>query len=154
MQKRLIVPSSKTHSPHICSMMRNHSLRCLQKAKAQFKKLLSTDGKLTYLVRKGTERLIGNSTYRLIDLSEWLELPSTALRIWLFGIPDDYRYESFTIKKKNGRGRREIDAPNRSLKVLQRNVYHKLLKPLNLHQSATGIRSIRTGIASNSKFRF
>lgn len=118
--------------------MRNESFGCFKKAKVQFKKLIFTDNRLSYLLRRGAERLAGNgSNYRINDLSEWLELPTIALKIWLFSIPDGYGYNSFKVKKKSGRGLRSIDAPSHNLKVLQRSIYHKLLKRLNLHQSAT-----------------
>jgi retron-type reverse transcriptase len=106
--------------------------------KARIKKALSVDGRLGYFVRRIAEKLLGKtSSYRINDLAEWLEMPIAALKPWLKGMPDGYKYENFKIPKKNGRGRREISAPNPSLKALQRSVYHKLLKRLHLHQAAT-----------------
>jgi RNA-directed DNA polymerase len=111
----------------------------LNSIKARIKKIFSVDGRLGYLLRRILEKFSGKNwrSYKIHDLSDWLELPVPALRSWLDGMPSDYKYENFKIPKKSGRGRREINAPNPSLKVLQRNVYHKLLKRLHLHQSAT-----------------
>jgi hypothetical protein len=110
----------------------------LKEFKARVKKVLSVDSRLGYLLRKTTEKLSSESaSYGINDLSDWLELPIVALHPWLNGMPGEYKYESFRIPKKSGRGRREINAPNRQLKSLQRSVYHKLLKRLHLHQAAT-----------------
>lgn len=110
----------------------------LNNIEARIKKLLSVDGRLGYFLRRVLEKCSGrNSSYTIHDLSEWLELPVPALKAWLNGITIEYKYENFKIPKKSGRGRREINAPNHSLKVLQRSVYHKLLKRLHLHQAAT-----------------
>ena len=104
----------------------------------KLEKLLSFDTKTGYLLRKTIETITGaESNYGIDDLADWLEWPNSALRDWLYGIPDGYGYDSFKIRKKRGRGLREIDAPNHNLKSLQQRVYHKLLKPLKVHQAAT-----------------
>lgn len=118
--------------------MREKNIGCFKGVEARVKEILSVDGRLGYLLRGIVEKLSGKvSNYKINDLSEWLELPTTALKPWLGGIPDEYKYESFKIPKKNGRGSRKIDAPNHTLKTLQRGVYHRLLKRLHLHQAAT-----------------
>lgn len=100
--------------------------------------MASARGCFVYQLRKIIEYLAGKSSaYQIGELSEWLEVPTIALRLWLKGMPDGYGYESFKLPKKNGRGHRKINAPNHNLKVLQRSIYHKLLKPLNLHSAAT-----------------
>ena len=110
----------------------------LSNIKARAKESVSVDGYLGYILRRVLEFLSGkNSNYKINDLSEWLELPVLALKPWSNGIPSEYKYENFKIPKKSGRGRRDINAPNPGLKVLQRSVYHKLLKRLHLHQAAT-----------------
>lgn len=119
--------------------MQTHKiLKYLNKVRERVILLLSVESRLGYFLRKISERFLDKGfKYRVSDLSEWLELPVAALKIWLKGIPDGYEYESFRIPKKGRRGFREIHAPNNSLKSLQRSVYHRLLKKLHLHQAAT-----------------
>jgi hypothetical protein len=101
--------------------MKEKGFKWLKNVEARVKKALSVDGKFSYLLRSAVEKLSGKiPTYGIDDLSEWL------------GLPDGYRYESFRIPKKSGRGRREINAPSHNLKILQRSVYYKLLKRLHL----------------------
>jgi len=110
----------------------------LKNFKARIKKAISVDSRLGYFLRRIAEKFLHKTpSYRIGDLSDWLELPVTALKSWLNRLPDGYQYESFKIPKKGGRGRREINAPNNTLKVLQRSIYHKLLKRLHIHQAAT-----------------
>jgi retron-type reverse transcriptase len=110
----------------------------LSNIKIRIEELLSVDGRLGYILRRISEIFLGNnSSYKINDLAEWLELPILALKPWLNEIPSEYEYDNFKVPKKSGRGRRDINAPNNSLKVLQRSVYHKLLKRLHLHQAAT-----------------
>ncbi len=110
----------------------------LNQSKAKIKKEVSVDGRVGYFLRRIAERFLHRtSNFGIDDLSEWLEFPIIALKPWLIGIPSGYQYENFKIPKKNGRGRREINAPNHNLKTLQRSVYHKLLKSLQIHKSAT-----------------
>ena len=88
----------------------------LSNIKARVKKSVSVDGYLGYLLRRMVEVFLGkNSSYKINDLSEWLELPVLALKSWLNGIPSEYKYENFKIPKKSGRGRRDINAPNPGL---------------------------------------
>lgn len=119
-------------------MLKENFLKYLKNVKARIKKAISVDGKLGYFLRKIAEKFLGKaSSYGINDLSEWIELPVAALKPWWNGLPDGYQYESFKIPKKSGRGRRDINAPDHSLKALQRSIYHKLLKRLHIHQAAT-----------------
>lgn len=118
--------------------MRSNGFNSLKLAKNLIKQIAFFGEQIVYLIRRIVEKLEGSSQYRKIDkLSEWLDLPIPALRIWLNGMPDGYKYKTFRIPKKAGRGYRVIDAPNHNLKVLQRAIYHKLLKRLNPHKAAT-----------------
>jgi RNA-directed DNA polymerase len=92
---------------------------------------------LRYQIELLTNKLTDNSSRNVDDLSEWLDIPKTILRLWLNGIPEGYDYTTFNIPKKSGRRYRHIDAPNPALKSLQRCIYHKLLKRLRPHQAAT-----------------
>jgi|GEM_PF-1944380 len=110
----------------------------LENFKARIKKAISVDSRLGYFLRRIAEKFLHKTpSYRISELSDWLELPVTALKSWLNRLPDGYQYESFKIPKKGGRGRREINAPNNTLKALQRSIYHKLLKRFDIHQAAT-----------------
>ena len=119
-------------------MLKENFSEYLKNVKARIEKAVSVEGKLGYFLRKIPEKFLGKaSSYGINDLSEWIELPVAALKPWWSGLPDGYQYESFKIPKKNGRGRRDINAPDHSLKALQRSIYHRLLKRLHIHQAAT-----------------
>src|SRR3989344_4937919 len=72
------------------------------------------------------------------ELAIWLEMPEKSLRKWKYGPPDGYSYTMFQIPKKKKGEFRTIDAPNEELKKLQRLIYYKLLRPLAVHESASG----------------
>ena len=111
---------------------------CWEKIVAIVQSIFSIDKKAGYLARKLISILANeNPKYGINHLSQFIDLPIAALRIWLDKIPEEYGYNKFTIPKKSGRGRREICSPNQALKDLQRRIYHKLLKQLNYHQAAT-----------------
>lgn len=52
------------------------------------------------------------------ELAEWLGLSDKALRFLLYKLPEQEKYKSFEIPKRNG-GVRRIDAPQHGLKSLQ-----------------------------------
>lgn len=58
------------------------------------------------------------------------------------------RYKVYTIPKKDG-GRRTIEQPSREVKTLQRWVVQRLIRSLDIHQSATAYRK-GSGILSNA----
>jgi retron-type reverse transcriptase len=110
----------------------------LKRVGMKFRSIVSTDSKLGYFIRKVAEKFMHKPFINGIkELSDCIGLPVSALKPWINGIPDGYGYESFQIPKKNGRGRRKIDAPNHELKILQRTIYRALLQQGNLHQAAT-----------------
>ena len=110
----------------------------LKAIRERIKHLFSFDSRIGYFLRKTWENLFSkDSRPGIKELSEWIELPVTALSTWRTKMPEGCRYQSFRIPKKNGRGYRKIYAPNPSLKNLQRSIYHKLLKRLHSHQAAT-----------------
>ncbi len=78
---------------------------------------------------------VGRTT---LELSVWLNMPEKELRRWKYGPPDGYTYATFQIPKKKKGEFRTIDAPNEELRKLQRLIYHKLLRPLSVHESAKG----------------
>tara|TARA_R110001599_G_scaffold64167_2_gene180561 strand:- start:1193 stop:2905 length:1713 start_codon:yes stop_codon:yes gene_type:complete len=57
----------------------------------------------------------------LYDLSDILYIPAKVLAYLLYKLPDDQKYKSFCISKKNG-GKRFILAPDPRLKSLQRSL--------------------------------
>jgi retron-type reverse transcriptase len=106
--------------------------------KVQVQRVISPDSQFSYALRKFVETLSEDSSSRDIgELAEWLDLPDVALKQWLNRIPGGYSYTKFRLPKKNGRGYRTINAPTHNLKVLQKSIYNKLLKPLTPHKSAT-----------------
>jgi retron-type reverse transcriptase len=106
--------------------------------KVQLQRIISPDSKFSYVLRKIVETIAETpSSKGLNELSEWLDLPDIALRSWINGMPRGYSYRRFRIPKKNRRGHRVINAPTHNLKLLQKRIYNKLLKPLTPHKSAT-----------------
>lgn len=72
------------------------------------------------------------------NLANILSLPVTELAKWESGNPLSFPYKTFSIPKKKPGEYRQIHAPSKELKQLQRKVYQRILRPLNLHPSATG----------------
>jgi len=66
----------------------------------------------------------------------------------LLHVPDAYR--RFTIAKRGG-GSRDILAPCRALKFVQRRILRRILQPLDRHPAAHGFRVYR-GIRSNAAY--
>jgi hypothetical protein len=63
----------------------------LSNIKIRIEELLSVDGRLGYILRRISEIFLGkNSSYKINDLAEWLELPILALKPWLNEIPSEY----------------------------------------------------------------
>jgi retron-type reverse transcriptase len=110
----------------------------LSRLKVRIQRIIRPDSKVSYILRKFVESLTDAPPSRnLGELAEWLNLPDIALRAWINGIPGGYSYERFRIPKKNRREYRIINAPTHNLKLLQKTIYNKLLKPLTPHKSAT-----------------
>ena len=68
---------------------------------------------------------------RTSELEQWLEIPIAELRAV------DLTYHEFQIKKNSGKSR-TIQAPNESLKKVQRTILHRLLSGLKVHPAAIG----------------
>jgi RNA-directed DNA polymerase len=62
---------------------------------------------------------------------------SQDLTLWLGGTPQGFSYTKFEIPKKSG-GVRILNAPNDSLKKLQRKIHYSFLKSLKPHSSCRG----------------
>ena len=123
----------------IKSIERLVSLSIGRYIRVRLEKLLSFDGELAFHIRRCIAAVIQEKCiYDSVVLSEWPEWPVVALKQWRNGIPEGYEYRSFKVRKKGGHGFREIDSPNHDLMQLQKRVYHKLLKRLRPHESATG----------------
>lgn len=82
------------------------------------------------------------------DLAELLGLSEFALKKFCLRMPDFYH--TFERKKKNGTGQRQLCAPAKELKQVQRNIKRKILDKVELHQSCTGYRR-GMSIVSNAK---
>ena len=119
-------------------MLKQRILKLSNLVNTRVRRIVSVDGSLGYFIRILGEILLGKgSDSGINDLADSLDLPISVLKPWVKGLPDGYYYTTFKILKKNRRGHREINAPNHCLKAIQKNVYYKLLKPLNSHQAAT-----------------
>ena len=80
------------------------------------------------------------------DVADLLEVSFKNLNYWIYGTNADKRYSTFFIAKKTG-GQRQIDAPNKNIKILQeklnsilQSVYRR--RP-SVHGFAVG-RSVKT----------
>lgn len=82
------------------------------------------------------------------QLSEILKKDLSELKKWINGLPDNYSYETFHIKKKSGK-LRKIEAPNELLKDLQLAIYHKLLRTQPIQTVAKGF-VIKRSIIDNA----
>ena len=83
------------------------------------------------------------------DVADLLEVDLSHLRYYLYWMPDEQRYSSFTIPKKSG-GVRTICAPNSSIKILQ----HKLNQVLQcVYQPKPSIHGFvsKRSIVSNAE---
>jgi retron-type reverse transcriptase len=68
------------------------------------------------------------------ELARRLDVPLTSVQ------QTPIRYHTFTVPKRSGKTRR-FDAPDPSLKELQRRILHRLLKRLRTHPAAVGFES-------------
>ncbi len=85
----------------------------------------------------------GREGYEIADLAERLEMTVDALRAV------EPRYRSFEIPKRSG-GHRTIDAPDDTLKEIQRRLQHRVLHGLRAHPAVHGFEEGRS-IVSNAR---
>ena len=52
------------------------------------------------------------------DVADLLEVPLKSLNYWIYATSEDKRYSTFSIPKRHG-GFRQIEAPNKNIKILQ-----------------------------------
>jgi RNA-directed DNA polymerase len=90
------------------------------------------------------------------DIADLLEIPNKTLIYLLYRVPESQRYISFEIPKKGG-GKRTINAPNTSIKIIQHKLKSVLYQVYNPKPSVQGFmpkRSIVTNAKKHSKKRF
>lgn len=93
------------------------------------------DSKKLFFIRRIAEKIVSPKIlYDLDELDFRLEVDKSLLRMWVNGTPSGYEHKKFKIKKRRS-GYRFINSPNKPLKKLQQNIYHKLLKPGSLDRS-------------------
>ena len=90
------------------------------------------------------------------DIAEMLEVSHRDLNYWIYRTPEKDRYTSFHIAKKSGASR-QIDAPNPSIKILQRKLNTVLqtvywVKP-SAHGFASG-KSVKTNAEQHIQKRW
>ena len=74
------------------------------------------------------------------DVADMLGVPYASLNYWTYATTDDEKYTTFHIAKKSG-GHRQIDAPNKNIKILQQKLNTVLQSVYRVKPSAHGFAS-------------
>jgi len=105
-------------------------------------------------IEEAASKIVGAQTAS--DIAEVLEVPTGQLLHILYAYPDDKKYISFDIKKKNG-GFRQIKAAKRGLRALQGKLSPLLAEHYKLRNSVHGFvknRSILTNAKQHKRKRY
>ena len=87
------------------------------------------------------------------DIADLLEVPYRNLNHWIYGTSESERYSTFYIPKKTG-GLRQINAPNKNIKILQQKLNAVLLtvySPKSSTQGFTPGRSVKTNALQHTQ---
>ncbi len=85
----------------------------------------------------------------LHDLAAFWGIPPSQLSYYAYRIDKEYAYRTFSVPRRNGRAR-QIEAPNRTLKFLQRLIHESLTRVYGPHPAVHGFRAKRS-IVTNAQ---
>lgn len=85
----------------------------------------------------------------LLDLARFWGIPPRQLRYYAYHIDKQKAYRTFFIPRRNG-GKRKIDAPNRTLKYIQRIMHESLIRIYGPHPAVHGFVPNKS-IVTNAK---